>query len=150
MTTYSELVAYFEALTSHVAGLSLVRVGDDEAIIELQNTRIQYPALWVETPSVRFTDPGGVPAKRFRFALVVLVNEPKKTAAEANLKLSDTLALIELVYAQILNDAEALDEFVLVLRESDASPITRWSADNCYGWRMEIDIEIERCECPPD
>lgn len=149
MTTYNDLVAYFDGLPAKIAGLTMVRVGDDEAILELQSTRIKYPVLWVETPSVRFVDPGGVPAKRFRFALVTLLNEPRKTSAEGNKQLSDALALMELIFAQILNDAESTDEFVLVLSDADSEPIRRYSADNCYGWRLELELEIERCECPP-
>jgi hypothetical protein len=148
MTTYSDLIEYFEGFVNVIPDLQVVRVGDDEAIIEFQNSQIKYPVLWVETPSVRFTDPGGVPAKRFRFALVTLWNEPKKTTQEANQKLSVALELMEVVYNKILNDAENSDCFVLVLNDSDAEPVRRWSADNCFGWRMELDIEIERCECP--
>jgi len=148
MTTYSDLVEYFEGFENVIPDLQMVRVGDDEAIIEFQNSQIKYPGLWVETPLVRFTDPGGVPAKRFRFALVTLWNEPKKTTQEANQKLSLALELMEVVYAKILNDAEISDEFVLVLEDSDVDPVRRWSADNCFGWRTEVLIEIERCECP--
>jgi len=147
MTTYSELVTYFESLPNLVQGLAAARVGDDEAITELQASRIKYAMLWVETPSVRFVSPGDVPAKRFRFALVVLINEPKKTNAEANGKLSASLELLERIYAYILNDAETTDQFVLVLNDAESEPIRRWSGDNCYGWRMEIEIELERCEC---
>lgn len=150
MTKYSELITYWETMPSLISGIGAVRVGDDEAIVELQNTRITYPILWVETPTVRFVNPGGVPAKRFRFAIVVLINEPKKSTTEANTKLSNALEIMELVYAQVYNDAEAGDDFLLVLDDTDNEPIRHWSADNCYGWRMEIDIELERCECPPD
>lgn len=148
MTTYAQLVDYFEGLTATVTGLTMVRVGDDEAIIEFQNSQIRYPVLWVETPSVRFTGAGDAnPAKRFRFALVTLINEPKKTNSEANAKLSDALALMEAVYGEILNHAETTDDFTLVLNDADSEPVRRWSGDNCYGWRMEIELEIERDEC---
>lgn len=148
MTTYNELIAYFQGLRDIVPAIEFVVVGDDEAIIEQQNTRVKYPALWVETPSVRFVDAGGVPAKRFRFALVVFTSEPKKTTEEANSKLSLMLSIMEQLYARIYTDAETCEEFVLVLNDADNEPVRRWSADNCYGWRMEIDIELERCECP--
>lgn len=148
-TTYSELVTYFEALPATVTELQGATVGDDEAILNLQNSQIRYPHLWVETPEVLFGGLGDADrVKRFRFALVVIENEPIKTNAQANAKLSDTLAVLEKVYARIIADAEDDDaNFTLVYKDEALDPIRRWSGDNGYGWRGNIEIELERCEC---
>lgn len=148
MTTYNDLVTYFEALPDTVAALKGVTVGNDEAILDLQNSRIQYPHLWVETPEVVFTGLGDAnPVKRFRFALAVIENDPAKTNAQANAKLSATLAVLEQVYARIIADAEDPGDFTLVYKDEALDPIRRWSGDNGYGWRGTIEIELSRCEC---
>lgn len=147
-TTYSELVTYFEALPVAVTALESVIVGDDEAILSLQNAQVRYPILWVETPEVVFAGIGDAdPVKRFRFAITVVENEPLKTNAQANAKLSDTLAVLESVYNQILADADDPGNFTLVYKDEALDPIRRWSGDNGYGWRGTLEIELERDEC---
>lgn len=145
--TYQEIVDYLNTLPDHIAGLRGVTVGADEEIFEAQNTRIKYPHLWVETPEVRFTGSDTNPEIQFRFSMVVVTNENKRTQAEANAALSRTLKLMEKIWAKLLNDADG-DEFDLVVADSDALPVRQWSSDNCYGWRIEpVTFVLPRLEC---
>lgn len=146
--TYADLVDYFQTdMLAAVTDLKGVTVGADEEILNLQNSRIRYPHLWVETPDVGFRGTDHNPAKRFRFSLVVLTNEPAKTNAAANAALSAMLTLAEQVWAQLLADADAGD-FDLVLDEAGGQPVRAWSGDNGYGWRLEpVSIDLPRCEC---
>lgn len=146
-TTYQHLADYFSSLPNSVSELKSVVVGDDEAILNTENTRIIYPALWVETPTVTFSGPGEDPAKVFSFAITVLENEPSKTPAEANATLSRTLEVLERVWARIIRDAEEDENFEVILKDGEAEPITQWSADNAYGWRCSMHIHLQRCEC---
>ena len=148
MTTYSELVDYFEAMPSMIPGIKSVTVGADEEVMASQNTRIKYPHLWVETPMIRFTGTDENPAIRFSLGLNLIAAEGYKTNPEANKRLSETLNLMTSLYAQLLADSDA-DLFDLILSPADGDPIRRWSADNTYGWRLELAIEIQRLECGP-
>ncbi len=76
----------------------------------------------------------------------MITNEPRKTNQEANVRLSAMLTLAEQVYSQLLVDAEE-GLFDLVEKDNDAGVIRQWSGDNCYGWRLEVSIELPRCEC---
>lgn len=144
--TYAELVAYFEALPDTITELKGATVGNDEALLEQQNTRIKYPHLWVESPEVVFSNKNASSVKRFDLALAVISNEPRRSAKDANTKLSEMLTLAEQVYEQLLTDSDA-GLFDLIEKENDASSIRQWSADNCWGWRLEVSIEMPRCEC---
>lgn len=146
LETYAELVAYFEAMPTHVTALKGATVGDDEAILNMEASQIVYPHLWVETPAVRFTGLGDTPAKVFDLSMTVLLNEADKTNPAANAALSTALGIMERVYAQIFAD-EADGLFCVALRDEELEPIRRWSGDNGHGWRGGISIEMPRCEC---
>lgn len=148
MTTYNELVTYFETMPALIPGIKGVTVGADEEIFTLQNTRIKYPHLWVETPAIRFTGTDENPAIRFDLALNLIANEGRNTNPAANSKLNETLNLLTLLYAQLLADSDN-DLFDLLLQPNAGDPIRKWSADNAYGWRLEVVIEIQRLECGP-
>lgn len=145
-TTYEQLAAYFAALPTVVTDLKGATVGNDDAIEDLQNTRILYPHLWVETPPVRFVQSDWNPSTRFTFQLAVITNEPLRRPEEGNKKLSQTLAILESVWARILLDSDN-DEFDLVLEEGEGDAIVQWSADNVFGWRLRVVVELPRNEC---
>lgn len=146
MTTYSELISYFENFSAIIQGLNGVTVGNDEAIMDLQNTQIRYPHLWVETPDVRFVGTDENPAYRFNFGLVIIDNDNLRTNQAGNTKLSAMLDLAAKVYEKILKDSDD-DCFDLILNDNEGDPIRQWSGDNAYGWRIQISLEIPRCEC---
>lgn len=146
LSTYAQLVAYFEALPTVVSDLKGATVGNDESIEDLQNTRIRYPHLWVETPSVRFVGTDENPATRFAFDISVIANDPLRKPTDANTKLSQTLTILQGVWARLLQDADE-GEFDLVLGDAEGDPIRAWSADNAYGWRLSVQLEVPRYEC---
>lgn len=146
-TTYSDLVAYFEALPLRIQQLRGVTVGNDEAIANALNTGIKYPHLWVETPDIEFAGDEENPVTRFRFGLAILLNDPRNTNDEANRTLNDTLELLKDVYRHVYDDADEGEMFDLVLGRRAAAPIRRHTADNQYGWRLELTLELPRCLC---
>lgn len=143
--TYAQLVAYFEAMPTLIPALKSALVGDDEAILTQQNTRIKYPHLRVETPPVHFVGGDVNPAKRFDFQVTVITNEPKISTKAANARLSEMLEIIEEVYSLLVADDKNL--FDLVWKDDDAEPIVKWSADNDWGWRLQISIDLPRNFC---
>lgn len=152
LATYNDLVAYWETIPSLIPGIKFVVVGSDEAIIATQNTKVKYPCLWVETPAIAFVGTDENPATRFSFALVVMLNDPKKSNREGNLKLSAALNLLIALYNRVIADADG-GLFDLVLDDVPGDPVRRWSNDNAYGWRLEplkIDLPRGMCSDPID
>jgi hypothetical protein len=148
MTTYNEVVTYFESMSTLIPGIKSVTVGADEEVMNTQNTRIRYPHLWVETPAMRFVGTDENPGIRMDLGINLIVNDPRKTNAAGNQALSSSLSLMTLFYSQLLADSDN-DLFDLILSPNAGEPIRRWSADNAYGWRLEVSIEIPRIECGP-
>lgn len=148
MTTYNEIVAYLESIPALIPGIKSVTVGADEEVMSLQNSRIKYPHLWVETPAISFVGTDHNPGIRFDLGINILAGEGLKTNKAGNTRLSETLNLLSLLYTQMLADSDN-DLFDLILKSDAGDPIRRWSADNVYGWRLEISIEIPRIQCGP-
>jgi len=144
--TYAELVEYWADMPSKITTLKGATVGDDEELENLQNTRIKYPHLWVETPEMTFTGTDENPASRFHFNLAVIANDPTSTNKNANAVLSTLHGILATLYARVLADSDAGD-FDLILKDEQSDPIRKWSADNVFGWRMTLTLEIPRCEC---
>ncbi len=144
--TFSQMVAYWEAMPTHVTGLNSVIVGDEETTLESQNSRIKYPCLCLETPPVRFSGIGGVPTKVFDWKMSLVVNEPTRTNAEANRQMNDTLVIMERIVTRLMDD---MDDglFVVIMKDEQMEPMRRWSGDNGFGWEGTISIELPRCEC---
>lgn len=145
-STYDQLVAYWKAIPTVVSDLKGATVGNDEAIEDLQNTRITYPHLWVETPDIRFVGSDVNPATRFAFSICVITNEGYRKPEEANKKLSQTLTILQSVWARLLVDGDN-GLFDLILQDGEGDAIIAWSADNDYGWRLQVTIDLPRYEC---
>jgi hypothetical protein len=145
-STYDQLVAYWKAIPTVVSDLKGATVGNDEAIEDLQNTRITYPHLWVETPDIRFVGSDVNPATRFQFSICVITNEGYRKPEEANKKLSQTLTILQSVWARLLVDGDN-GLFDLILQDGEGDAIIAWSADNDYGWRLQVTIDLPRYEC---
>lgn len=144
--TYLELCTYFEGLTTTVTDLKGVTVGADEEMLNQQATRIQYPHLRVDTPEFSLVDDDDTPRTRYKFTLFVLTNDPKKTNAEANIKLSAMATLCEKIIKRLYTDADA-GKFDLVTGEKQGDAVRQWSGDNLYGWWFNIIIELYSDEC---
>ena len=144
--TYIELCDYFAAMPTSVTELKSVVVGSDEEEISLQNSRIVYPCLRVDTPTIRYIDEDNTPRTRYRFTLFLGTNEPKKTNADENAALSAMEALLRKVYKRLWTDADA-GLFDLVLGDAGGDAIRHWSADNLFGWMLTIDIDLYPDEC---
>ena len=146
-TEYIELVTYFEQLPDIVAGLKSVVVGSDEDTLELQNSRIKYPHMRVDTPEIRFINDDDSPATRFRFRCFVMTNEPKKTNPEENQRLSEMATLCSEIIAQVFLDADC-GAFDLITGDKEGDAVRAWSGDNAFGWWFYLTIDLyTKCSC---
>lgn len=147
LKTYKELADYFAGLTATVSGLNSVTVGADEETLGDQASQIVYPHLRVDTPEIRFVDEDQNAVTRFTFRLYVLTNEPVKTNAQENQKLSDMATLAQTIHRRLWTDADA-GKFDLITGDKEGDAVRRWSGDNLFGWhfRVVIDLYPEDCD----
>lgn len=143
---YSQLVTYFQGLTATVTELKSVTVGSDEEDLNLQNSRIVYPHLRVDTPEIKFLNDDENMVSRYTFRVYVLSNEPKKTNAEENAVLSSMEKICRKVIRRLWTDADA-GLFDLITGEKSADAVRHWSGDNVFGWWWTVVIDLYTDEC---
>lgn len=139
--TYIELVTYFQSMPTLVPEIKHVTVGNDEEDLNQQNSRILYPHLRVDTPVARYLNDDNNMEVRFTFRLFVLTNEPRKTNEEENAKLSSTELIVRKLIKRLWTDADA-GLFDIVLGDKEADAVRAWSADNVFGWWVQVTIAL--------
>jgi len=143
---YSQLVTYFQGLTATVTELKSVTVGSDEEDLNLQNSRIVYPHLRVDTPEIKFLNDDENMVSRYTFRMYVLSNEPKKTNAEENAVLNSMEKICRKLIRRLWTDADA-GLFDLITGEKPADAVRHWSGDNVFGWWWTVVIDLYTDEC---
>lgn len=144
MSSLNEIEEYLDNFPTLVPGLASVVHGDEDEILNRQNSRIQYPCLWVETPAVEFlNDP---PAKRFTFHVAVLFNVTKDDPRLERQRRSEALTLAERVYAR-LEAGQEEGRFEFYSTVSEGEPILRFSGDRDTGWRFNVQLTVGRDDC---
>jgi len=143
---YSQLVTYFQGLTATVTELKSVTVGSDEEDLNLQNSRIVYPHLRVDTPEIKCLNDDEKMVSRYPFRMYVLSNEPKKTNAEENAVLSSMEKICRKLIRRLWTDADA-GLFDLITGEKPADAVRHWSGDNVFGWWWTVVIDLYTDEC---
>lgn len=147
MTTYIELCQYFEAIGGDVAGIGSITVGADEQTLDAQSGLITYPHFRVDTPEITFlNDDAADQITQFRFKMFLITNEPLNDYKQENTKLSAMLTLLKKIYKQIWKDADD-GQFDLVVSPNTGDAIRHWSGDNCFGWFVNITINLYTADC---
>lgn len=142
--TLSALVAYLTTFPTTIPEIKAVEFGDEEEILNRQNTRIQYPCLWVETPTVTLiSEP---PGRLFAFGLTVLHNVPKDDNRMAIERRSQALDIAEKAWRK-LEDDEENGLFQLESTRTEGDPIQKWSGDRDTGFRFEVRLITGREDC---
>lgn len=142
--TLDALEEYLEGFKSALADLAEVVFGDEEEILNRQNSRIKYPCMWVETPQVSLI--GDPPARQFKFGLTFLYNVPKDDNRLERRRRSEALDLAERAWRK-LEDDEECGLFQLDSIRTDGEPISKWSGDRDTGYRFEVRLTTGREDC---
>lgn len=142
--TLIELETYLATFSTAIPAIKAVEFGDEEEILNRQNSRIQYPCLWVETPTVTLI--GEPPGRLFVFALTVLCNVPKDDNRLARERRSEAIDIAEKAWRKLEDDEEA-GLFQLDATRTEGDPIQKWSGDRDTGYRFEIRLTTGREDC---
>lgn len=135
----SEFLTYLSDLGHAHNSIKSVVMGDYEDIISKERTTIEYPCLWIETPTVLFYGDNDAPRQIFQGSLVVLhnnnnVQDPK--VIRQNLESTFEIAR-EFLYRMTMKD----QLFSITNRRLDA--IATLGNDDDQGWRFEFEIETD-------
>ena len=136
-----DFIDYFRRLAAANVGLAGSFVhGATGRIIAGSRSKLTYPCLWLETPTLSFEEKDGTaPLGKRRCAFVVLHKVPADSYAEqdAGWALAEDIALQVLSY--LLKDRKART-FSFSLNEHGLEPVATLTVDNEIGWRLEFEL----------
>jgi hypothetical protein len=139
--TLAELETYLDTFSEEIPGLAQVIHGDEMEILNRQNSRIQYPCMWVESPEVRLVEDG----RRFSFSLTFLAHVPKVDTRLERSKRSITLELAERAMRKLEDDEES--GLFQLEGNMEGTPILKYSGDNDTGYRFSVALTTGREDC---
>lgn len=145
LMTLEELELWIEEFSTEIPDIKEVIFGGEEEILNRQNSRIQYPCMWVETPSPRFVfDPPGI---TFEFMCVFLMNVPKEgDKALYRSARSTSISIAEKAFARF-EAGEELGLYQLERQASEGEEIFPWSGDRDTGYRFQVRLTTGRDDC---
>lgn len=148
MNNFSEYVAYFRHLAEEHVGIKEFVVGNSDKILNLQRSELDYPALWLEYPNLVPVGDEDSPQLKFRGAIVILNNTEVDNWHQQDFILNETSEILIDLMNRIEKDCE--EEVFEKAKFGEIEPISSLTADNDYGWRVSIDITINRSNCVKD
>jgi hypothetical protein len=143
--TLTELEEWIEDFPTHIPEIKEVIFGDEQEILNRQNSRIQYPCMWVETPSPRLVyNPPGMQYSFFCTFLMNVPNEGDKTQYRA--ARNTCILNAQRAFARFERGEEAA-LFELQREAAEGEEIWPYSGDRDTGFRFQIRLTVGRDDC---
>lgn len=140
--TLPEFIDYFRQLATANRALNGSFVhGATSRIISGSRSGIDYPCLWLETPTLALSEKDGTaPLGKRQCAFVVLQNVPSDDydAQDAGWAAAEQIALD--VLSRMIVDRKAR-KFGFHLNDRPLEPVSTLTVDNEIGWRYEFELE---------
>lgn len=147
LSTLAEIQQYFKNIADQHPDIKGVVVGDSEQISSVDRSKLDYPVLWLETPTVSWKM-GQNARRNYDFYFVVLWNSSTDNWDHQQYILNQTLIITEQILSKIREDFA--DEILMLSSNSAASdPILGYGHDHDYGWRTRISIDGYMITCAP-
>lgn len=142
--TLAQFDTFFLTFSTDIPEIAQVLIGDEEELLNLQNSRVKYPLMGVGTPQPSFLyDPASV---LYEFPFIFLMNVPKDTPEAQRAARNDMLVVAQKAWARLeAGESEGLYEFVRNRDEGDA--IMKYTGDNDTGWRFTARLKVGRDDC---
>lgn len=143
ISTYSSFQNYFKSYKLKFS-IQEVVCGDSARILNLQNSAIEYPCLWLHTPDIKPFESGGR-KNRFTSDLLILNTAPADDYEQQEQNFQDCLEIVWKVLRQMERDADdGLFEFDIA--SVDIQPKAYLTADNCNGWFVSFSLAAAGCD----
>jgi hypothetical protein len=139
--TLPDFIDYFRRLAAANVALAGSFVhGAAGRILAGSRSKITYPCLWLETPTLGFEEKDGTaPLGKRRCAFVVLQKVATDSYAEQDAGWAQAEAIALQVISYLLRDRKAR-KFSFTLNERDLEPVATLTVDNEIGWRLEFEL----------
>ena len=135
---YEGFIEYLKALGEAHVDIESIVIGDYEDIITRERSDMVYPALWIETPTVRYIGDNDAVREIYQGAIVILQNGSNMDPDIVAQNLKDTFVIAREFLFRI-----ALYENKMSITNKQLDAIATLGNDNDQGWRLSFDIEQE-------
>lgn len=136
--TYGELIQYFENIGAAHRQVNTVVVADYDDVLDLQSAEIDYPALLVESPEMRYGGDDDHVVDTWSTSLVVLMKADPKRKDEVKYAKELTHRIAEQMLIKMMMTDKLLR---MRLAGKRILPIDPYTSDNVHGWRIAVDYE---------
>lgn len=146
----TDFIAYFKTISEQHKEIKSFVHGPSQRIVSQTRSDLEYPCLWLETPSTIITENGADNVQGNRVgAFVVLKNAQVDSTEQEDLIWAETESIALDIISKIKRD-QKLHSFRLSFKNIPLEPISTLFIDNDYGWRIEFRLEnnIELCYNP--
>jgi hypothetical protein len=133
---YEGFIDYIKDLGDAHADIQSIVIADYDDIITRERTDLQYPCLWIETPTVRYRGDNDSVREIYEGALVILQNGSNLDPDIVASNLKETFIIAREFLFRI-----ALYENKMSITNKELSAIATLGNDNDQGWRLSFDIE---------
>jgi hypothetical protein len=136
--TYSSFITYIKALGAAHKSIKTVIHADYEDILTRERTGIEYPVLWIETPTVRYAGDNDAVREIYEGAIIILKNTNDNDPVEVEQNLKDTFAIArDFLFRMALYDNK------MSITNKRLEAIATLGNDNDQGWRLAFEMEME-------
>jgi hypothetical protein len=146
LRTLADLNQYFRNLVEASTDLKSIVVGDSEEILSLDRDSLDYPVLWLETPTVNWSL-SQVAERTYTFFFVILINAKPENWKHQEYIMHRTLELTNRVLSQIRSDH--LEDVLKMDVRAQSDPILGYGHDHDYGWRTRLSLMMPMTKCQP-
>jgi hypothetical protein len=144
VNSFASYKEYFENLVAKNKALKSFYLGDSERIISKQRSEIEYPCLWLESPSIPFRDAkSDNPQADFIAAFSILSNVATDDEAAQDQAMQDNFLIAIEVISRMIRDRRGRSDdpmFNLDINSIHMDPINSMMVDNDYGYRVEFKL----------
>ena len=145
--TYAELTEYFRRIAEDHPDINYFIVGDDDKILSLDRSKIDYPVLWLEKPDVNWSMVNDL-RRSYNVSFVVLENAAIDDWEKED-KIYNNLLNITGNILQWMQEDKQENIIDVDLVNVNSNPVNTYGHDNDNGWRTTIRIKGKEGQCAP-
>lgn len=146
--TYADIIQYLTNLQVASNVLKATYVGDYDRIYDIINNpdEVDFPALWIESPSITIRGTEDAMYDVYDIAIVILDKGNPQNKDTNQYQIEQTYRMARRFLVRLQNDINEGNVRINLIN-SNLSPIDPYSADWLLGWRIDLKLEAYGGEC---
>lgn len=147
MKGFSDYINYFNVIANDHIDIQSFTFGDSEKILSEENSNLNFPCLWLETPDVKLKESHGDISFNLNGSFVVLEKCPPDEWLRQRWKLDQTMRMTYEILRRMCSDVDENNHFQFDRNEVEIYPIINYNGSPMVGWRAEFNIAMPPTDC---